>query len=216
MALTASNNDFSSKILEARDISSEVVEKFSENLNVDTITQSSDSSFSSTEVAEAFPAVLAKLREITKSDPKQDAVHFMMLMFRASNISTSTLVKYTGSYSYTVSGTSHEIKDADIFPQINHLLAKYKKPNPLRAFLSSFETPYILFSKLHPNLNESRIACRRGTPQGYGYLAADFLLGTSPILSDRERAIINKATEHAINRANTSSVSRELVNLYDL
>ncbi|AXY55037.1 24 kDa protein [Rehmannia virus 1] len=216
MALTVSNDNSTSSLLNEKDLTSEIVEKFAAGLDLNTISQSSDSSFSRTELDEALPSVLGKIREITKADSKQDAAHFMMLMFRAAVVTTSPKVRYTGSYSYSVSGVSYQIKDADVFPHISHLLAKFRKPNPLRAFFSCFETPYVYFCKLNPEMAENRTACRRGTPHGYGYLAADFLPGSSSALNDRERAIINKASEHAINRSNMSSLSREIVSLYDI
>ncbi|AAW32897.1 CPm [Mint virus 1] len=216
MALTLSDADYIAQPAALRDASSEIVEKFSEGLDVNSITHSTDSAFSKKEAEEAIPGVLSRLRELTKADSKQDIVHFMMLMCRAQIISTSMKVKYTGSYSYTVGGMGFTIKDADIFPHIIHMLAKYKKPNPLRALFTTFETPFIHFSKIRPDLAETRSACRRGTPTGYGYLSADFLTGSSPSLNDRERAIVNRSSEHAINRANLTGASKELVSLYDI
>nr|BBK15483.1 CPm [Carnation necrotic fleck virus] len=182
----------------------------------DSVSHDSDSTFSKPDLEVAVVRVTEGLRTLTKAAPKDDIIHMAMLLTRVGRINTSSKSIPRGSYSYTVDGTKYTLKDSDIFSLVQRAVHQFDKSNGIRAFFASLETPYLLIAKQRPELFETRIACRRGTPKGLGYLSADFLQGSSPVLDDRERAVINRSTEHALMRASTSVGRGEIINLYDL
>nr|AHA85434.1 ORF7 [Carrot yellow leaf virus]AHA85443.1 ORF7 [Carrot yellow leaf virus]AHA85484.1 ORF7 [Carrot yellow leaf virus]AHA85514.1 ORF7 [Carrot yellow leaf virus]AHA85524.1 ORF7 [Carrot yellow leaf virus] len=185
-------------------------------LDLSSVSGTSDSCLSDSELTEAATKVNTELKKITKGEDIDMPSHFAALIARAATIGTSLSAVYRNQQTYSIRGKGkYTVKDAEIFPYIIDVTAKYGKPNGLRAFFASLENAFLVIAKMKPQLFESRVATRRGTPKEKGYLATDFLSGASPILVDQERAILNSASSYALDRAASKKKNSGLVSLYD-
>nr|WIL96187.1 CPd [Carrot closterovirus 2] len=193
----------------------ESIENAFSKLDLNTVTFTNDGILSVNQAEEAVAAVNSKLRELVKGETIDMPAHFGALLLRAGVVNTSPYTVYRHFYSYTVGGKSFTVQDGDIFPYILSVVKKYNKPNGLRAFFSTFENAYVILAKQRPELMETKVSTRRGTPKGYAHCSADFIKGSSPYLSDQERAMVNSASNYALSFAADKKVSRGLVSLYD-
>nr|UQR78702.1 minor coat protein [Thesium chinense closterovirus 1] len=187
-------------------------------IKVDSLSHCTDVVYGPDDMSELMPKMTTRLRELTKAPQGDDLIHFSMLLLRAGIIGTSLKTVYGDNYySYTMDKV-YSVRDADIFPYIRHVTSGYKrkKANGLKAFFASLEKPYLLVARYFPQVFRTRSNTRKGIPSGFEYLGADFLTGSSDILSDKERAIINRGSEHAINRASRQGETNVIVSLYDI
>jgi hypothetical protein len=147
------------------------------------------------------------------------ASHVAMILHRAYFLTTSPKVVFSGQIEYEVGSagatSKYVLKDDFIFPAINDAGKKYNKSNTIRAFCSSLQDCFLAMAKRDPKAFECKRATRKGAPVGLGYLTADFLTGESSLLNDRERAVMNRSADYALNKPTGSGNDRELVSLYD-
>ncbi|AHA85414.1 ORF6 [Carrot closterovirus 1] len=184
-------------------------------LDLASISGTSDSRLSDEQAKETATLVIIELKRITKGIDDDMSGHFGFLLLRAAAVNTSNSAIYRNNYSYTIGAKTYTVEDSDIFNFIRLKTQKYGKPNGLRAFFAAMETPYLILAKTKPELLDSRLSTRRGTPKAFGYLSADFLSGASPVLSDQERAVLNSASSYALDRSASKKKTGGLVSLYD-
>nr|WIL96197.1 CPd [Carrot closterovirus 3] len=193
----------------------ESMEKAFSKLDLSTVTFSNDGTLSLAQAEEATASITSKLKELVKGETADMPAHFAALLLRAGVLNTSRYTVYRHLYSYAVGGKPFTVHDEEIFPYIAKVVEKYGKPNGIRAYFSTFEDAYITVAKQRPELTESKVSTRRGTPKGFAYCSADFVKGSSPHLSDQERAIVNSASNYALSFAADRKISGGLVSLYD-
>nr|QXP00807.1 mCP [Grapevine leafroll-associated virus 2] len=194
----------------------DAVDKFFSELKNENYSSVDSSRLSDLEVKE----VLEKSRESFKSELASKDEHFVyhiiFFLIRCAIISTSEKVKYVGGHTYVVEGKTYTVNDAWVFNMIKGLTKKYKRVNGLRAFCCACEDLYLTAAPTMSERFKTKSIGNKGLPVGKEYLGADFLSGTSKLMSDYDRAITITAAKNAVDRSAFTGNERRIVSLYDI
>nr|QOU11823.1 minor capsid protein [Grapevine leafroll-associated virus 2] len=194
----------------------EAVDKFFNELRNENYSSVDSSRLSDQEVKE----VLEKSKESFKSELASTDEHFVyhiiFFLIRCAIISTSDKVKYVGSHKYVVEGKTYTVQDVWVFDMIKGLTKQYKRVNGLRAFCCACEDLYLTVAPAMSERFKTKAIGMKGLPVGKEYLGADFLSGTSRLMSDHDRAVSIVAAKNAVDRSAFTGGERKIVSLYDL
>lgn len=189
------------------------------NLDLSKVSSTQDHLFTSKELDDVLGVLEARLVAEINMVKADYPSHIAMILIRAYDVTTSPKAKYVGQISYVINSngaaTSYTLKDEFIFPAIIDAGKKYGKSNTLRAFCSTLQECFLAVAKHQPEYFERKRATRLGTPALLGYLSADFLTGTSGLVDNMERSVINRSTEYALSKQSNRSSTGALVSLYD-